>query len=109
MKNKLIFVPLLTLFLFSASSAYAAIGGSGSLPYEGWLNTILQSVSGPVAYVISVFSFISSGITLALSGQDMSHFVRYLLYLVLVLSFIIGAKDIVANVMGKSALIVIGG
>ena len=109
MKNKWIFVLLLTLVLFDASSAFAAMGGSGSLPYEGWLSTVVSSISGPVAYGISLLGIIGAGAALALGGQEMSQFIKSLLYLVLVMALVIGAKEILSNVMGKSALIVIGG
>lgn len=109
MKNKWIFVLLLALVLFDASSAFAAMGGSGSLPYEGWLSTVVSSISGPVAYGISLLGIIGAGAALALGGQEMSQFIKSLLYLVLVMALVIGAKEILSNVMGMSALIIIGG
>lgn len=100
---------LLALMLLDASSAFAAMGGSGSLPYESWLSTIVDSITGPVAYGISLLGIFSAGAALVLAGQEMSQFVKSLLFLVMVISFLIGAKEYLSGVMGKSALIIIGG
>ncbi len=50
------------LILLPVSSAYAA--GSG-MPWEGPLEQILTSMSGPVAKAIGVLAIITTGLTLA--------------------------------------------
>ena len=52
MKKKLI-CSILILAL-SASAAYASDTQGGSLPYESWLRTLQQSLTGPVAFSVSL-------------------------------------------------------
>jgi type IV secretory pathway VirB2 component (pilin) len=60
---ELIFFTLLVLLLF-AGSAYATSTG---MPWEGPLDNILSSVSGPVARVIGAIAIIAFGLGIAFS------------------------------------------
>lgn len=70
------------------SSAFAA---GSSMPWEGPLTKILQSVEGPVAKIISVMIIISTG--LALAFGDSSGGVRRLIQIVFGLSIAFAASS----------------
>jgi len=81
--------------------ALAASTGGG-LPYEGWLTKIVNSISGPVAYAVSVMAMVGAGAGL-IWGGEMSGFLKTLLVIVLVLSFVIAAKNTISAITGKGA------
>jgi type IV secretion system protein VirB2 len=77
----------LTTFLITAP-AYAA---GSSMPWETPLNSILESVQGPVAKVISVIIIIVTGLTLAFG--DTSGGFRRLIQIVFGLSIAFAASS----------------
>lgn len=84
--------------------AMAASSGGGGLPYESWLTLIVDSVSGPVAYAVSVVAMVGAGAGLIFGGE-MNGFLKTLLVIVLVLSFVIAAKNTISTITGKGAQI----
>ena len=52
MKKNIIYTILLVAL--SANAAYASDTQGGSLPYESWLRRLQQSLTGPVAFSISL-------------------------------------------------------
>ena len=62
----LLTVPAAALY-FSASAAFAA--GSG-MPWETPLQSVLQSIEGPVAKIVAVIIFIVTGLTLAFGDSS---------------------------------------
>jgi type IV secretion system protein VirB2 len=45
---------LLTAFILLPAHAIASTGTGGSLPYEPWLTSLANSVTGPVTFTLSV-------------------------------------------------------
>ena len=80
---------LLTLALLAPVAAHAATGGGG-LPWETPLQTLSNSISGPVAYGLSLIGLVVSGGVLIFMGGELNHFARVV---VLVISFIIAGKN----------------
>lgn len=105
MKNKWFFVILLSIVLLDASSAFAAMGGSGSMPYEEWLMKIADSITGPVAYVVLLLCIAGTGISWAFGGQEIQHYLKTMIFVCIAMAFVIGASEIATNIFGKSALI----
>jgi type IV secretion system protein VirB2 len=70
----------------SAHTAHAATGGAG-LPWETPLTTLSNSVTGPVAYSVSLIGI------LIFAGGQVNEFLRAVLFCVLVIAFIIAAKN----------------
>jgi type IV secretion system protein VirB2 len=62
----LLTVPAAALY-FSASAAFAA--GSG-MPWETPLQSVLQSIEGPVAKIVAVIIIIVTGLTLAFGDSS---------------------------------------
>ena len=52
---------LLALFLLAPQHAFASEGTGGSLPYEGWLTNLRNSVTGPVAFALSIIGIVVAG------------------------------------------------
>lgn len=90
------------LWLLAASAAWAAEGGSGSLPYEGWLTKLRESVTGPVAFALSIIGIVVAGGVLIFGG-DLNGFFRTLIFLVLVMALLIGAQNVMTGFFGRGA------
>ena len=76
----------------SARTAHAATGGAG-LPWETPLTTLSNSVTGPVAYSVSLIGIVGAGGILIFAGGQVNEFLRAVLFCVLVIAFIIAAKN----------------
>lgn len=76
-------------------SATPAIAGSGgSLPWEGPLEKIQQSITGPVAGYIALAAVAIAG-GMLIFGGELNDFARRLMYVVLVAGILLGATTIV--------------
>ena len=83
---------LLGLGLYAPSTARAATGGGG-LPWEAPLTTLSNSITGPVAYGVSIIGIVGAGGILIFAGGQVNEFLRAVLFCVLVIAFIIAAKN----------------
>jgi type IV secretion system protein VirB2 len=90
--------PLLTLAVIAvatiaaASPAFASSGGS--LPWEGPLEQIQESITGPVAGYIALAAVAIAG-GMLIFGGELNDFARRLVYVVLVAGILLGATTIV--------------
>lgn len=82
--------------LLCASFAGPALAGSGggSLPWEGPLEQIQQSITGPVAGYIALAAVAIAG-GMLIFGGELNDFARRLVYVVLVAGILLGATTIV--------------
>lgn len=87
-RSPLTTLSVLTLLLFGAATAHAA--GSG-LPWEAPLQSILDSITGPVARIIAVMVITLTGLTLAF-GETSGGF-RRLIQIVFGLSIAFAAAS----------------
>ena len=92
------------LMLLFATDAHAAAAGGGGLPYEDWLTNIRNSITGPVAFTISIIAIVAAGAMLIFGG-DMNGFMKTLVFIVLVLGFVIAAQNTLRAVTGTGAVI----
>ncbi|MCY0386735.1 TrbC/VirB2 family protein [Robbsia sp. Bb-Pol-6] len=90
------------LLLVAVQSAIAAATSGGGLPSDGWFTKIRQSVTGPWAFTISILGIVGAGATLIFGG-DMNGFLRTIIFLTLVLSFIIAAQNTLSGITGQGA------
>lgn len=74
------------------SPAFASSGGS--LPWEGPLEQIQQSITGPVAGYIALAAVAIAG-GMLIFGGELNDFARRLMYVVLVAGILLGATTIV--------------
>lgn len=83
----------LVLTLALAEPALASSGGGG-LPWEGPLQRIQQSITGPVAGFIALAAVAVAG-GMLIFGGELNDFARRLMYVVLVAGILLGATQIV--------------
>jgi len=50
---------LLAFMMLAPHPAFASEGTGGSLPYESWLTNLRNSVTGPVAFALSIIRFVA--------------------------------------------------
>lgn len=93
---------LLALMLVSPQHAFASEGTGGSLPYEDWLSNLRNSVTGPVAFSLSLIGIVIAGGVLIFGG-DLNGFFRTLIFLVLVMAFLVGAQNVMSTFFGRGA------
>lgn len=80
------------------------VGGGPGLPWEGPLDKLQQSISGPVAFVIALLGIIASGATL-IWGGEVSEFSRRIIYVVLVICIIVFANTMLTGALFSGAMI----
>ena len=93
---------LLALCLLLPDHALASEGAGGTLPYESWLVNLRNSVTGPVAFTLSLIGIVVAGGVLVMGG-DLSGFFRTLIFIVLVLAMLVGAQNMMSNFFGRGA------
>ncbi len=98
MRSKLhpaVFVALGVAAAMLPSLAFATSSGT-AMPWDSPLQTISQSISGPVAYVIVVLGIVVGGGTLIFGG-DLNGFARSVLLVVAFGAFVLGATSIISS------------
>ncbi len=95
---------LCAVILFLPALAHAASTGGSGLEWETPLQKIRDSVTGPVAYAISLLGIVVTGAILVFGGE-INEFVRRLIMLVLVISLMVFAADLLNTLFNKGAVI----
>ena len=88
----------LTLGLAAASVLMiepALAGGGGGLPWEGPLEQIQQSITGPVAGAIALAAVAIAG-GMLIFGGELNDFARRLVFIVLVAGILLGGAQIIS-------------
>ncbi|MCB1467666.1 MAG: TrbC/VirB2 family protein [Rhizobiaceae bacterium] len=83
---------LMLAALLASSPAIASSGGG--LPWEGPLQQIQESITGPVAGFIALAAVAVAG-GMLIFGGELNDFARRLMYVVLVAGILLGATQIV--------------
>lgn len=99
---------IVLLFLSLPHQAHAAAGTGGSLPYESWLENLRNSVTGPVAFALSIIGIVIAGGVLIFGG-DLNGFFRTLIFIVLVMALLVGAQNVMSTFFGRGAEIAAAG
>ena len=90
--------PFLTITVIAATTIAAAspvlASSGGSLPWEGPLEQIQESITGPVAGYIALAAVAIAG-GMLIFGGELNDFARRLVYVVLVAGILLGATTIV--------------
>lgn len=92
-KKSLLTLAAMALSIASATSPAIASSG-GSLPWEGPLQQIQESITGPVAGYIALAAVAIAG-GMLIFGGELNDFARRLVYVVLVAGILLGATTIV--------------
>lgn len=80
--------------LVLASAVPTVASSGGSLPWEGPLEKIQESITGPVAGYIALAAVAIAG-GMLIFGGELNDFARRLMYVVLVAGILLGATTIV--------------
>jgi len=95
MSRKSLICIALTIVVGSVLVHPAFASSGGSLPWEGPLQQIQQSITGPVAGFIALAAVAVAG-GMLIFGGELNDFARRLMYVVLVAGILLGATQIVA-------------
>lgn len=96
------FIMLLALLLLYSPEVLASEGTAGGLPYESWLKNLRQSITGPVAFSISMIGIVVAGGVLIFGGE-LNAFFRTLIFIVLVMALLVGAENMMSTFFGRGA------
>lgn len=88
------------LFLMAAEPALASNTSGGGLPFDDWMTNIRTSITGPFAFTASIIGIVGAGAMLIFGG-DMNGFLRTLIFIVLVLSFLVAAQNTLSAITGQ--------
>jgi type IV secretion system protein VirB2 len=94
------------VLLMMSRSAWAGGGGGGGLPWETPLNTVAQSLTGPVALSISLIALMVAGGTLVFGGE-LSEFARRSCVAVLAIAFLVLGAGFMTSLFGVGGALVI--
>jgi type IV secretory pathway VirB2 component (pilin) len=100
----LLLFALVLLAAFHPDAALASSSGGGSLPWDTPLTTLKNDITGPVAFTISLLAMVACGAALVFGGE-IHEFVRRIIMLVLVVSFIVGVTNM-ASALGITGAVV---
>jgi type IV secretory pathway VirB2 component (pilin) len=99
------FVTLCVIWIIlNPGPVQAASAGGGGLPWETPLQKLADSIKGPVAFSISLLGLVGGGAML-IWGGEINEFVRRLVMLVLVISLLVFASNILSTLFGVGAVI----
>ncbi|NOV19324.1 conjugal transfer protein TrbC [Ensifer adhaerens] len=93
-KHTLIAAALVAAPIILASAAPALASSGGGLPWEGPLQQIQESITGPVAGAIALAAVAIAG-GMLIFGGELNDFARRLVFIVLVAGILLGATNIV--------------
>jgi type IV secretion system protein VirB2 len=91
--------------LMPTDHVFASAASGGGLPYETWLGTLRNSVTGPVAFTVAIVALVGTGSALIFQGGEMNTFLRSVIYFILVIALVIGAQNIMSGLFGKGAVV----
>ncbi|MBV9268779.1 MAG: TrbC/VirB2 family protein [Acidobacteriaceae bacterium] len=92
------------LIAFTFAMAMRA-GTTGAMPWESPLRMIATSLTGPVAFSISIIGIFATGATL-MWGGEMNEFARRAALLGLVVAVIVFATNILSSAFGVTGAVI---
>jgi type IV secretion system protein VirB2 len=93
------------LLLMSLGEVAFAAAGGAAMPWETPLQTIKDSLTGPVAGYIALIAIMICGAILIFGG-DISGFARNLVNVVLACAVILGASSIITNLFPAAGAVI---
>ena len=99
----MLLIVYLSIFCMPDANASAASAGSG-LPYEVWLSALQRSATGPIAFTIALLGIIGCGATLIFAGGEISRFMRSIIYIILVMTLLLGANSLMTNFFNGASI-----
>ena len=94
---------LLTLCVLTMPhEAYAAGTAGGGLPYESALTRLRASITGPVAFTLSLIGIVGAAGALIFGGE-LTGFLRMMVFLVLLIAILVGAQNVLTSLFAAGA------
>ncbi len=94
---------ILTLCVIaSPHEAYAAGTAGGGLPYESALTRLRASITGPVAFTLSLVGIVGAAGVLIFGGE-LTGFLRMMVFLVLLIAILVGAQNVLTTLFAAGA------
>lgn len=94
---------LLTLCVITMPhEAYAAGTAGGGLPYESALTRLRASITGPVAFTLSLIGIVGAAGVLIFGGE-LTGFLRMMVFLVLLIAILVGAQNVLTTLFAAGA------
>lgn len=97
-------IALFVIWMALGTSAHASEAGTG-LEWEAPLQAFVRSVTGPVAFGVAFLAMCTCGFLLAWGGE-INEFVRRVIMLILVLSIIMFAGNILRRMFAGGAAVI---
>ena len=88
-----------------AIATAAQAGTTGTMPWESPLHLIAASLTGPVAFSVSIIGIFATGATL-LWGGEMNEFARRAALMGLVVAVIVFATNIMSSAFGITGAVI---
>lgn len=101
--NLNIWVFMLAVLMLFAGEVLA--GTATGLPWEAPLTTVMNSITGPVALVISLIAIVVAGAML-IWGGEINDFARKMIVIVLVIALIVAATNVLTTLFGTTGAVV---
>jgi type IV secretion system protein VirB2 len=98
------FLTLAGLAVVSSAVSYASTSTTG-LPWETPLQTVKQSLTGPVAAGVSVVGIAAGGMALVFGGE-LSEFAKRACYAVIATGAIVGAGTLMTTLFSSSSSVI---
>lgn len=102
-KRKLLFA-LVAIGLTALPQMALAAGGGGGLPWEGPLQTLSSSLTGPVAISVALIAIAVAGGVL-IWGGEINRFASMAVYIVLVLGLLVMANNVLQSLYAPGMVI----
>ena len=94
---------LLMLYAFALpNEVYAAGTAGGGLPYESALTRLRASITGPVAFTLSLIGIVGAAGALIFGGE-LTGFLRMMVFLVLLIAILVGAQNVLTTLFAAGA------
>jgi len=90
--------------IIQAGAVPAFATGSGTLPWDGPIQTLTSNLTGPVATGISVVAFLAAGAALVF-GEELGGIAKKALYVVLGISMIVFGNNFMSDLGITGALV----
>ncbi len=95
---------LLLMFYLTVNQVQASETTGNTLPYEDWLRTLQQSLTGPVAFSVALIGIVCCGATLIFAGGEIGRFMRSLIYIIMVMTMLIGANSLMTRFFNGASI-----
>jgi type IV secretion system protein VirB2 len=84
--------------------AHASSSGGGTLPWEGPLTTLENSIKGPVAFAVSIIGIVVCGAML-IWGGEINEFARRGAMLVLVIALLVMSSNVLSGLFTSACVV----